>query len=368
MRLWHVLVMLWPAALPAVEWQGELEKLLAVKPHGEGNEAAQQAWQVIAQAPPADLPRLIGAVDAAHPLAENWIRAAVGAVVQRAGAQALPADALEMMARDRQRGGASRLLAWEVLREADPARADSLKMDFLEDPVPGMRRPAIDELLAGAAAAADGQRREQALELAERALRHAREEDQIRRAITQLRDLGATPDVPAVFGFVMNWKLMAPFPNAGRSGYEAAYPPENEVNWTATVSGADGKPLQWLDFTSKDDFGKIDFNKPFGMLKEVTGYAATEFHSPQERDAEIRLGCKNAWKVWLNGEFLFGRDEYHRGAKLDQYRLPCRLKAGRNVILVKCCQNEQTEEWTVQWEFQLRVCDPAGAPIASAQP
>jgi hypothetical protein len=86
-----------------------------------------------------------------------------------------------------------------------------------------------------------------------------------------------------------------------------------------------------------------------------------------ERDAELRLGGKNAWKVWLNGALLFGRDEYHRGQQMDQYTLKCRLKKGANTILVKCCQNEQKENWTVEWEFQLRMCDSAGTAILSAR-
>jgi hypothetical protein len=39
------------------------------------------------------------------------------------------------------------------------------------------------------------------------------------------------------------------------------------------------------------------------------------------------------------------------------------LQAGKNVILVKVCQNEQTESWAQRWEFQLRVCDSIGAAI-----
>ena len=112
------------------------------------------------------------------------------------------------------------------------------------------------------------------------------------------------------------------------------------------------------------EYGKLDFNKPLGMLKQTTAYAYTTFDAPEARDAEIRLGCKNGWKVWLNGELLFGRDEYHRGAQMDQYKLKCHLKKGANTILVKCCQNEQTENWTVEWEFQLRVCDATGTAIA----
>jgi hypothetical protein len=103
------------------------------------------------------------------------------------------------------------------------------------------------------------------------------------------------------------------------------------------------------------------------MEKSAVGYAAADFFSESDRPAEIRIGCKNGWKVWLNGELLFARDEYHRGAKLDQYKLPCQLKKGKNTILVKCCQNEQTEQWTVEWEFQLRVCDATGTAILAAK-
>ena len=82
---------------------------------------------------------------------------------------------------------------------------------------------------------------------------------------------------------------------------------------------------------------------------------------------ELRLGCENAWKIWVNGKFLFGRDEYHRGMEVDQYRLTTELKKGRNTILVKLCQDEMKEEWTKGWEFQLRITDALGTPIASAK-
>jgi hypothetical protein len=70
--------------------------------------------------------------------------------------------------------------------------------------------------------------------------------------------------------------------------------------------------------------------------------------------------------VWLNGELLFGRDEYHRGQQMDQYKMKARLKKGANTVLVKCCQDEEKEEWTVEWEFQIRVCDSGGTALVSA--
>ena len=145
---------------------------------------------------------------------------------------------------------------------------------------------------------------------------------------------------------------------------EAIYPPEHGIDLKAEYPGKEGL-ARWQPLTGNDDFGMIDLNKPFGKLKEVAGYAWTEFESPDERQVELRMGCKNAWKVWVNGELLFGRNEYHRGMQIDQYRMTAKLKRGTNEILVKVCQNEQMESWTVEWEFQLRVCDATGTAILS---
>ena len=187
----------------------------------------------------------------------------------------------------------------------------------------------------------------------------------------------------------MKWNIIGPFDNTKREGFSKVFPPEKEIKLDAVYEGKNG-PVKWQPFATTQEYGKLDFNKPLGAmtkteaapepqaeppktgrrkgggieyLKEVLSYAVTDFVSPEERDAEIRLGCKNGWKVWLNGEFVFGRDEYHRGAQLDQYKLKVHLKKGANTILVKCCQNEQKEDWTVEWEFQLRVCDAAGTAI-----
>ena len=70
--------------------------------------------------------------------------------------------------------------------------------------------------------------------------------------------------------------------------------------------------------------------------------------------------------MWLNGKLLFGRDEYHTNAEIDQYPMPAELQPGRNTILVKVCQNEEVKDWTNEWEFQLRITDSLGTPIASA--
>jgi len=78
---------------------------------------------------------------------------------------------------------------------------------------------------------------------------------------------------------------------------------------------------------------------------------------------EIRAGCINASKIFLNGKEIFAREEYHHGMLFDQYRARATLKAGRNELLIKVCQNEQTEPWAQSWSFQVRVCDFVGAAV-----
>jgi len=341
-----------------------MEAIKAVAREGVGNEAASAAWKQIAQSKASELPLLLAAMDGANPLAENWLRAAID-VVQQHDSKALPIAELKAFLADTQHSPSARALAFDLIARHDPLDAETLTPSLLNDPSPELRRHPVGKLLTQGEAALAKKDNPAAITAFRQALSGARDEDQIKALAKHLRALGETVDLPHHFGFLMNWRLIAPFSNADRSGFDTVYPPEEKIDFAAKYPGK-GKEATWIDFTSTDDYGKIDFNKVFGMEKSVVGYAATTFNSATERDAELRIGCKNGWKIWLNGQLLFARDEYHRGAKLDQYKLPCHLKAGANTLLVKCCQNEQTETWTVEWEFQLRVCDHTGTAIAAA--
>lgn len=337
--------------------------LRSVQKEGEGNETAAKAWQEIVKADASNLPEVLKGMNGANPLAENWLRAAVGVIADEAlKAKRMPVEALVAFLKDTKNSSGPRVVAFDLIHRADEKLAEELTPTLLEDPSSELRRHPVAKLIAAGDAALDKKDKEAAIAAYEQGLIGARDEDQIKDLAKKLRGLGQEVDLPTHFGFLMNWKLIAPFSNADRGGFDKVYPPEKELHFDAIYEGK-SKKVEWVDFTSTDEYGKIDFNKPFGMEKSVVGYAATDFFSEEDRPAEIRIGCKNGWKVWLNGELLFARDEYHRGAKLDQYKLPCQLKKGKNTILVKCCQNEQTEQWTVEWEFQLRVCDATGTAI-----
>lgn len=345
-----------------------IESIRKVGAEGQGNAAATAAWSKLAAVAPTELRTILEGMNGANPLAQNWLRAAVETAASRAqAAGTLPKDDLAAFIQDTSGDAAPRLLAYELLLQHAPDLAKQLTPALLHDPAAELRLYPVADWIEKAKALQEKGDKPAAIDAYQEALSGARDEEQINTLSKGLRDLGEKVDLPRHFGFLMDWHLIAPFTNADRTGFDTVFPPEEKIDLQAAYPGK-GAEAKWQAYQSKDDYGMIDFNEPFTMLKEVTGYAYTEFDSAEARSAEIRLGCKNGWKVWLNGELLFGRDEYHRGMKLDQYKLPCQLKQGKNTLLVKCCQNEQTEQWTVEWRFQLRICDATGTAILAKQP
>jgi hypothetical protein len=344
-----------------------IKAIRAVGPEGLGNSEAAAAWQELSKAEAKSLVDILEAMDGANELALNWLRAAVDSIAAREldAGRKLPVAALEKFVNDTKHNPRARYLAYDLIRRMDTAKAESLIAKLQDDPSTELRRDAVQRQLDAAAALVMAGKTNDAVAQYQTAIKSARDADQVEDIARTLKKLGSPVSLPGVFGWVTDWKVIGPFDNKDRAGFEKVFPPEQAIDLNAEYDGLNGK-VKWQDLKITDEYGKVDLNKPFGSLKEVAGYAYTEFHVDKARPVEIRLGCKNGWKVWLNGKFLFGRDEYHRGAEIDQYRLGGELKPGRNVILVKLTQNEQKEEWTKEWEFQMRLTDALGTPIASA--
>jgi len=175
--------------------------------------------------------------------------------------------------------------------------------------------------------------------------------------------LGEPVDLTAQFGFITRWKLIGPFDNSGGAGFQTAYPPEKNVDPTPTYQGKKNQSLKWKEQTTADPYGIVDLNKALGKHMGATGYAFAAVDSSQDRPVQLRAGSNNAVKIFLNGRQIYFREEYHHGMRMDQHVGHGTLKAGRNEILVKVCQNEQTEDWAQLWSFQLRLCDDLGGPV-----
>lgn len=341
-----------------------LAAVRAVGPEGAGNAAASIAWRTLAARGGEDLPCLLESMAGANDLARNWLRAAMDTIVSRetSAGRALSLPALLAFLGDRTQDAHARWLAYQWITRQEPARADELAPAMLDDPSNPLRREAVARLIVEAAALQAGANPTDAIPRYRQALQAARDLDQVEAIAKALRDLGEKVDLQEVFGWLTDWKVIGPFDNTARAGFERVFPPETELRADAEYDGKSGK-VRWRDLRTNDEYGKVDFNAPLGAAKEVTGYAWTVIETAKGGPAELRLGCKNGWKLWFNGQYLFGRDEYHRGAEIDQYRFPVTLRPGSNTILVKLCQDEEVEDWTVEWEFQLRLTDSTGRPI-----
>lgn len=333
-----------------------------------GTEAAQ-AWQKLSQAEAKHLVTILAGLDNANPLAANYLRSAVETIADRskAAGKPLPLADIEKFLHDTSHDPRARRLAYEMLVAADPKTPDRLLPNMLNDPSVEIRREAVQRVMDAGNILYNAGDKAPALPLYKQAMAAARDEDQVTALVKRLAEYEVKVDVPKHFGFLMTWRVIGPFDNTEKKGFDVPYPPEKELNFAAEYEGKGGAKVKWTEFTGTDNFGVIDLKKAMEHAKGSAVYAATEFESPSAHDVEFRLGSPNAWKVWLNGQLLFGRGEYHRGEKLDQYRMKGSLKPGKNTILIKICQNEQTEDWAQRWQFRIRVCDGTGTAILQAQ-
>lgn len=339
-----------------------------VGPKGEGHQAAIAAWQQLSKADAEQVPAILAEIDPANALAVNWMRAAVDSIVQRAMERGdeLPTGKLTDFLLDTGHAPKARRAAYELLLIVDPSVKSKLIPQLLNDPSMELRRDAVADALAKASSQLANGDEDEAIVMFQRALDAARDQDQVDAAAEQLRKLGQTVDLPTHFGFITSWHLIAPFDNTDKSGFDVAYGPERKVDLDAEYQGKDGV-VKWTRHSTDDQYGTVDLNEALGKFKGAVAYAYAEFESLDERSIELRLGCINANKVWLNGELLTANEVYHSNTFLDQYIGRGRLKQGTNSILLKICQNEQTESWAQRWQFQLRVCDELGTAVLSQE-
>ena len=352
------------AATRAAELGPHLAKIRGVGKDGQGHPAAMAAYREVVRADAVQIPEILAGFAGAGPLAENWLRAAVDTIAERQlnGGQPLPQAELEAFVRDPAGPPAARSLAFEWLCRVAPSVREPLLQTMLDDPSAELRRSAVQLAIDNAGRIDKEKERERAIGEYRRALSAARDLDQVDLVAERLRDLGQSVDLPRHFGLVLNWRVMGPFDNTDRAGFQQVFPPEKQLNEGDTCQGSLGE-VRWRPYVSSDRLGIVDLNAPLGERKQVTGYAWTRLRVPQPQEVEFRWTTRNASKIWLNGDLIAEQEVYHSGGSFDQYRVRATLRKGDNEVLVKVCQNEQTQPWTKEWGFQFRVCDEQGAAI-----
>jgi hypothetical protein len=167
-------------------------------------------------------------------------------------------------------------------------------------------------------------------------------------------------------GFITNWLIAGPFPNPGdrpdnagfnidylkNYGGEAAYVPANGKE----IKTDDGSTVMWQQYKSEDalvNFFDVPFLKLEAGQEDILCYAACWIESDADRDAEIRVGSDDGYKLWLNNKEIGVVHEY-RSAEMDQETYKVKLNKGRNLVMIKVDQDYG------EFEFMLRVVNAEG--------
>jgi hypothetical protein len=296
----------------------------------------------------------LAALGGATPAGANWLRSGLDRAVERLGSE-LGADLLAGFVTDEALAPRGRSLAFGWLEARDASRAASLLAGMLDEEALDLRRAAVEKLLADAAAGGAAAQ----LAAHRRALGAARDVDQVEAIATWLTEHGEPTGVAEALGFVRRWRVSGEYDNAGGVGFAKAHPPEE--------GGAAAAAADWKPVASSHKHGEIDLNAAVATKKGVLAYALAEVEMPAAGKAEVRIGSPCAVAVWVNGRPVMAHEIYHASDAIDQYVAAAQFRQGANTVLVKCCQNEQTEPWAGEWKFQLRITDSLGRPLATQQ-
>ena len=156
----------------------------------------------------------------------------------------MPTAELEQFLFDLRHDPKARRLSFELLELADPAVRDRVIPKMLDDPSLEMRGDAVARLISQSETLQQAGKQDEAAALYRRAFAAARDPDQVKSLADRLKKLGVEVDLARHMGFVTAWHVIGPFDNTGEKGYDVAYPPEREINLTATYDGKKG-PVTW---------------------------------------------------------------------------------------------------------------------------
>jgi len=335
-------------SLLAVDIKSLTSEINAIGEGGKGYPAAVKAMESLSKAEPSEIPEILRQIQDDHPVAANWLRGAVESIAEKSrdSGNPLPESTYIDFIAETSNGAKARTIAFHLLKVQDEEAAEKLIPNFENDASLELRLKAVNRLMDQAKKAFEEKNEDEARKLYLKAIGVARNANQVETIAKALKDLGEDIDVGKQMGFLKNWYVIAPFDFDGGNGFEEAYPPEQSINLAGVYTGKAVEelegPVTWKEVELPQGKKQIDFNKAFAPVKEVVGYAYTQFNSGKDQAVDLRWSSPNATRVWVNGELVASNHVYHAGSSFDQYTTRANLIEGKNDILVKVVQNEQT--------------------------
>jgi len=302
--------------------QSTAKALDEIRKIGTGDQEATRASalaQQLNRAQDLTLSQTLLAMKGATPIGRNWLS---GIASSRYRAEKNPPkDELEKILWDTTQDGEARYKTFVWLTKGNNKLRSEWLSTLMEDPSPELRYASIEAQLPITKEAASLQK----------LLAAARHPDQVVDLIKKLDEVGVKVEQSKHFGFLKNWSLIGPFDHVGTKNFDKEFAIEKD--WIAnkiqkSYEGKNGN-VSWSEYTTEEKDGNVDLAQVFSNEKGCIVYASTEFDSPIEGAAEIRLGCINGHKIWINGELVMSNEVYHSSSQIDQYIKPIQLKKER---------------------------------------
>ena len=154
--------------------------------------------------------------------------------------------------------------------------------------------------------------------------------------IDKMEDTFASLGIP----LEQKWQIAGPYHIENEFAYDYQFIPEtddlNKSNW------------QFIDDSMND--GYIDLKNSLPNSYWATAYALTYVYSPEERPAEIRIGCDESCKLWLNDNIILnGYSE--KEIPFDGANVKVVLRPGYNKLMIKVVNRIH------EWGFLCRITD-----------
>ncbi|MBL8899401.1 MAG: DUF3857 domain-containing protein [Planctomycetes bacterium] len=155
---------------------------------------------------------------------------------------------------------------------------------------------------------------------------------------------------------LLDWWVLGPLDNERGRGFARSARAFDSWDPELELAGKERR-VTWREVPFRDDVrGRVSLEEMLRPNDQVMAYAIAFLEAPEERDAVLRLGSDEAFRVWWNGE-LVAEGDVRRGVGFDQNRIPLRVREGRNTLLLLIAEREG------DWCFQARFTDPLGAPL-----
>lgn len=179
---------------------------------------------------------------------------------------------------------------------------------------------------------------------------------------------------PVQRSYLKDWLVIGPFPDGDPDrdflGGEASAHPE-----AGASVGGDAWKLYDGVIPGVVDVGEAVSDYPHSGWGQVHGYwpghaayLATYLHTTEPKRVTLQVGGSDPVSVWVGGEKVLQNNEVvpvsggARGTdlpvKVDRDRVPVRLKAGWNRVLIKTVQKGPKA-----WKLSFRVSDEKGRPV-----